>query len=413
MTDRTNTDVSIQQAAARGKYRPSRMMRLLLGFASAIRIGSLTMILPDGAVHRFKGPDPGPDGVIHIHQDRFARRMLTGGRLGFCESYLDGDWSSPDTPSLFEMALRNEEALAQVFQGRGWYRFVARLAHALKPNTRSGSRRNIAAHYDLGNAFYEQWLDPSMTYSSAVYADLAAAEDLSAAQTRKYAEIARRMDLRADHHVLEIGCGWGGFAEHAAKVVGARVTAITISKEQHAFATERMRRQGLQDRVEIRLQDYRDTTGRFDRIASIEMFEAVGERYWPAFFATVRDRLVEGGKACLQVITIEEKSYERYRTGADYIQRYIFPGGMLPSPPVLKGEVEKAGLSWLHADGFGLHYARTLAEWQVKFQAAWPELRALGFDDRFKRMWEQYLWYCEAGFKVGTIDVLQVAVGRD
>lgn len=404
---------------ARG-YRPSRTMRLLLTTARALRIGSLTVVLPDGTTHRFEGTEPGPSGVLAVHDDRVARRLLTGGSLGFCESYLDGDWSSPDVPALFEMALLNEEMLGRTLHGRPWYRLASHLVHALRPNTRTGSRRNIAYHYDLGNEFYGRWLDETMTYSSAVFegdadgtAEGAAGGALAEAQRRKYAEIARRMGLEPGQHVLEIGCGWGGFAEFAAGEVGARVTGITISPRQFAFASERIQRAGLGDRVEIRLQDYRDTAGRFDRIASIEMFEAVGERYWPDFFGTVRERLAEGGRAALQIITIADRHFERYRRGGDYIQRYIFPGGMLPSPTALRREVETAGLRWREATSFGPHYARTLAEWNRRFQTAWPELSGMGFDGRFKRMWEQYLWYCQAGFKAGSIDVLQVALARD
>ena len=392
-------------------YRPSRWMRLLLGLAPRIRVGQATIVLPDGSMHRFRGREPGPEGMLVVHDDRLARRLLTGGTLGFCEAYLDGEWSSPDVPALFELALRNEEALDRLLDGKRWFRALSHLVHALRPNTRRGSRRNIAYHYDLGNEFYRLWLDPSMTYSSALYA--AADEPLEAAQRRKYAELARRMGLEAGHHVLEIGCGWGGFAEYAAGEVGARVTALTISREQHAYATARVARAGLSDRVEVRLQDYRDVQGRFDRIASIEMFEAVGERYWPAFFGTVRDRLAPGGRAAMQIITIQDRFFDTYRRGADYIQKYIFPGGMLPSPTVLRREVERAGLRWQGADGFGPDYARTLAEWQLRFQAAWPEIQAMGFDDRFKRMWELYLWYCGAGFSTGCIDVVQVTMARD
>ncbi len=411
MTEQTESHLlGLSQDATR--YRPSRMMRLLLSLAPSIRIGSVTIVLPDGRSHRFDGPEAGPHGVLYVRNDRLARRMLLGGKLGFCESYLEGDWTSPDVPALFEMALRNEAELDRAMNGKAWVRALNFLLHAAKPNTKGGSKRNIAYHYDLGNSFYDRWLDPSMTYSSAVYADLAQPEDLTAAQMRKYEAIARRLDLKPGQHVLEIGCGWGGFAEYAAKVVGARVTGVTISRAQHDYAVARMARAGLSDRVDIRLQDYRDIREQFDAIASIEMFEAVGERYWPTFFNAVRDRLKPGAKAALQIITIGEDHFEGYRKGADYIQRYIFPGGMLPSPTRLKAEVEGAGLRFDSTDSYGLHYARTLAEWQERFQTAWPELQSQGFDTRFKRMWEQYLWYCQAGFSVGTIDVVHVGISR-
>ncbi len=392
-------------------YHPSRMMRLLISLAPSIRVGSLTIVLPDGRSHRFDGAEAGPHGVLYVRNDRLARRMLLGGKLGFCESYLDGDWTSPDVPALFEMALLNEAELDRAMNGKAWVRALNFLMHAAKPNSKSGSKRNIAYHYDLGNSFYERWLDPSMTYSAAVYGDLEQPEALYEAQQRKYAAIAARMDLQPGQHVLEIGCGWGGFAEYAAKVVGARVTGVTISQAQHDYAVARMERAGLSHLVDIRLQDYRDIREQFDRIASIEMFEAVGERYWPTYFTALHDRLKPGGKAALQIITIGEDHFEGYRKGADYIQRYIFPGGMLPSPTRLKAEVEAAGLHFDSTQSYGLHYARTLREWQGTFQAAWPDLKD-GFDSRFKRMWEQYLWYCEAGFKVGTIDVVHVGISK-
>lgn len=410
MSDQTG--LQSQLPAYSGQYRPSRTMQLLIGLARSIRVGSLTIVLPNGTSHRFDGSEPGPHGVLKVLNDRVAARMLTGGKLGFCESYLDEDWTSPDIPALFEVALRNEAPLSRAMDGRRWMRIVQFLLHALRPNSRTGSRRNIAQHYDLGNDFYGAWLDPSMTYSAAIFADLAIPESLESAQRRKYQRIAERMELMADHHVLEIGCGWGGFAEYAATEIGARVTALTISPAQHAFATQRMQRLGLQDRVEIRLQDYRDVRGQFDRIASIEMFEAVGERYWPTFFKSLGDRLVTGGRASLQIITIAEEEFDNYRRGADYIQRYIFPGGMLPSPSRLRQEIERAGLTWGGSDSYGLHYARTLDLWQDRFQAAWPRVTPLGFDGRFKRMWEQYLWYCAAGFRVGTIDVIHADIRR-
>jgi len=413
MTEQTSPDVAPLSLVRVGTYRPSRTMQLLLGIADRIQVGSLTVVLPDGATRRFKGTQAGPDGVLVVHNDRVARRMLTDGKLGFCESYLDGDWTSPDAPALFRMALLNYDLLERALDARPLFRLASRLAHLLKPNTRKGSRRNIAYHYDLGNDFYARWLDASMTYSSAIYADLAAPEDLAAAQTRKYAELARRMDLRAGHHVLEIGCGWGGFAEFAAREIGAKVTALTISQAQHDYAVRRIAQAGLSDRVEVRLQDYRDVTGSFDRIASIEMFEAVGEKYWPQYFNVLRDRLKPGGRAGLQIITIADQHFDRYRRSADYIQRYIFPGGMLPSVTALRDQVGRAGLSWVGMEAFGRHYARTLADWNRSFQAAWPHLMPMGFDTRFKRMWEQYLWYCEAGFDTGSIDVVHLTVARD
>lgn len=386
-------------------------MRLVLSLAPRLNSGTLAITLPDGSLHRFQGTQPGPVAELTIHNDRVARRLLTGGSLGFCEAYLDGDWSSPDIETLFTVALENWTALERALNGRPWYRALQHLGHLLRPNSKRGSRRNIAYHYDLGNRFYEKWLDPSMTYSSAVYAE--PAQPLEQAQKTKYAEIARRMALQPGQHVLEIGCGWGGFAEFAAGEVGAKVTAITISREQHAYASERLQKAGLNERAQVLLRDYRDVEGRYDRIASIEMFEAVGEKYWPTFFGTVRDRLTEGGRAAMQIITIADPYFDQYRRGADYIQKYIFPGGMLPSPEMLSRQVRAAGLRLCEMTGFGPHYAETLRDWNRRFQVAWPEIEAMGFDGRFKRMWEQYLAYCAAGFATGTIDVQQVALQRD
>ena len=398
------------------RYRRGQTMRWLVALARNVQIGSITFAFPDGTSERLQGPEPGPDSVFRVHRDRVARRFVIGGTLGFCESYLDGDWSSPDMECLFVWTLLNENRLTELLEGKRWYRALQSASHALRRNNRRGSKRNIAYHYDLGNAFYETWLDPSMTYSSAVFGKSAVCgtnDELFAAQRNKYAALARRLDLRPDHHVLEIGCGWGGFAEYAAAEIGARVTAITISREQHAYASQRIQRAGLSDRVEIRLQDYREVTGQFDRIASIEMFEAVGEAYWPQFFATLRNRLVAGGSAALQIITIADRYFDEYRRKADYIQKYIFPGGMLPSRSALAGQVSGAGLRLGEVDTFGDDYARTLRIWDRRFQAAWPDIEKLGFDTRFKRMWEQYLMYCAAGFTVGTIDVVQLAVTRD
>jgi cyclopropane-fatty-acyl-phospholipid synthase len=393
-----------------GRYRPSRAMRLLLALGHRISHGRLTILFPDGGQRAFAGAQPGPEAILQIHRDRLARRFLTGGNLGFCEAYLDGDWSSPDIEALFVFFLMNERALLDAMRGKSWFRALQRLAHLMRPNSRSGARRNIHEHYDLGNAFFERWLDPSMTYSSALYAGRAA--DLESAQRRKYGAIAERAGLAPGDRVLEIGCGWGGFAEFAAREAGARVTGITISREQCDYARRRIFEAGLADKVDIRLEDYRDTQGEFDRVVSIEMFEAVGREYWPAFFATVRDRLRSGGMAALQVITIAEEQFQRYQRSVDYIQKYIFPGGMLPSKAALGDQVRQAGLSLRGSVGFGPDYAETLREWNRRFQRAWPELKPLGFDARFKRMWEQYLHYCAAGFAVGSIDVVQMAVRR-
>jgi cyclopropane-fatty-acyl-phospholipid synthase len=278
--------------------------------------------------------------------------------------------------------------------------------HFLNRNTQYRARRNIHAHYDLGNRFYSAWLDRTMTYSSAIFS--AGDNDLASAQERKYRAIIEAADIRPGHHVLEIGCGWGGFAAFAAREIGCRVTGLTISRQQFAYATRRVAEAGLADRVEIKLLDYRDERGSYDRIVSIEMFEAVGEAYWPAYFRQLRDRLTASGRAALQVITIRDESFDWYRREIDFIRHYIFPGGMLPSLTVMRnlGERFHIPLSTEHA--FGLDYVATLGQWRDRFRAAWPSLVPLGFDDRFRRMWEYYLAYCEAGFRTGNIDVRQM-----
>jgi cyclopropane-fatty-acyl-phospholipid synthase len=391
-----------------------RPLRLLFSVLRRIRRGRLTVGLADGRRFVFAGEEPGPAATLILHNPRCVRRVILGGNIGFAEAYMDGDWETPDLAALLELICIND-SIADVHYPQRLALFANRLWHWLRPNSRRGSRRNIAAHYDLGNDFYRRWLDPSMTYSSAVFPASAAGSgtgDLTEAQHNKYRLICEKLALTPGQRVLEIGCGWGGFATFAAREFGARVTAITVSKEQLAFAQQRIRREGLGDRVEARFIDYRDLSGTFDRIASIEMFEAVGEKYWPAFFDKVRENLAPGGRAALQVITIADTWFERYCRGVDFIQRYIFPGGMLPSPSALERETKRAGLILERQEFFGAHYARTLALWNQRFQTAWGEIAPLGFDARFKRMWEFYLAYCEAGFRARTIDVAQVALVR-
>ncbi len=383
---------------------------LLTTLGRCLRAGRVRLELPDGSHHVFEGAEPGPSAVLKVLRPRFVRRLLLGGHNGFAEAYLDGDFETDDLAKLIEVCALNEAAWQKGVHGHPVMRLINRLPHLLRPNSKSGSRRNIAYHYDLGNAFYEQWLDPSMTYSSAVFAS--PDDSLEVAQQNKYMAMTKLADLSPDHHLLEVGCGWGGFAAFAARETGCRVTAITISEEQYNYARKRVHLDGLAERVEIKRQDYRDVTGRFDRVASIEMFEAVGERYWPVFFAKLRDTLSPEGRIALQVITIDEAIWEPYRRGVDFIQRYIFPGGLLPSRQALKTSVQEAGLEWLNDRGFGLDYARTLEDWSKRFEAAWPRIAALGFDERFRRMWHYYLAYCAAGFQIGRIDVRQIALTR-
>jgi cyclopropane-fatty-acyl-phospholipid synthase len=336
---------------------------------------------------------------------------LLNGDIGFAEGFMAGEWETNDLSALLTLLADNVERFTRLLEGSAIGRALNWLRHVTRANTRKGSRKNILAHYDLGNRFYETWLDRTMTYSSARF-DETRVGDLEAGQLAKYRALAEQLELQANDHVLEIGCGWGGFAEYAAREYGARVTGITISDEQLAYARARIERAGLADRVEIRRQDYRDVEGQFDKVASIEMFEAVGEKYWPAYFAKIAEVLKPGGRAALQIITIDGRLFDTYRRRADFIQRYVFPGGMLASVERLKEETAKAGLAWRRLEAFGLSYAETLAEWARRFTAKWQDIRAMGFDERFKQLWLFYLGYCEAGFRTGRTDVVQLALAK-
>ncbi len=373
-------------------------------------IGSITFIMPSGHQLHVEGHEPGPDAHLTIHDYRFIRRALSAGDIGFAEAYMAGEFDTPNLPDLLYVFAANWDRVHHVTMGNPLAWTVNRVRHALRRNSREGAKKNIHAHYDLGNSFYEQWLDPTMTYSSAKYDK--PGQPLGEAQTAKYRALAEGMGLQSGQSVLEIGCGWGGFAEFAAREVGAKVTAITISEEQYAFARQRMFKAGLNERAEIRMVDYRDVEGRFDRVASIEMFEAVGERYWPSYFGKINDALAPSGRAGLQIITIDDKYFEEYRSRADFIQKYIFPGGMLPSEERLRKVTDKAGLNWTAISRFGHDYADTLAEWHRRFDAAWPEIRPLGFDERFRKLWKFYLSYCEAGFRTERTNVVQLSLAK-
>ena len=372
--------------------------------------GSLTFVLPSGRELRIEGEAPGPEGRLIVRDFHFVSRVLASADIGFGEGFMAGEWDTPDLSALLEAFTANFDRLERLVTGNPMIRIVNGVAHALNRNSKRGARRNIHAHYDLGNAFYARWLDPSMTYSSARFER--PDQPLGEAQRHKYETLARAIRLDPGSHVLEIGCGWGGFAEYAAREVGARVTALTISPAQHEFARKRLFDQGLADRVDVRLMDYRDVTGQFDAVASIEMFEAVGEAYWPAYFSKVRDVLSPGGRAGLQIITIRDELFRGYRSRSDFLRKYIFPGGMLPSEGRLREEVDRAGLEWGSVVRFGQNYADTLAQWATSFEGAWEDIRRLGFDERFRRLWRFYLSYCEAGFRTGRTNVVQLSLGR-
>jgi len=387
-----------------------RRARLALRFAARLRRGTLDITLLDGRVVRMGGLEPGPKAEMTLHSYSFASRLINGGDIGIAEAYLNGEWDTPDLTQFLYLFCVNYELIQTMLGDKPLVRFLQIARHWFNRNTRSQARRNIYAHYDIGNAFYSAWLDPSMTYSSALFED--DTPDLTAAQHNKYRRLAEAIDLQPGQRLLEIGCGWGGFAEYVAKTFGAKVVGLTISREQRDFAQKRIHDAGLNDRVEIRLQDYRDERERYDRIASIEMIEAVGEQFWPKYFSQLRDRLLPGGLAGIQAITIQDSSFQYYRREIDFIQRYVFPGGMLPSPQILKSLGERFGVPVIRERIFGQDYAKTLATWRNNFRAAWPNLTPLGFDDRFRRLWEYYLAYCEAGFLSGNIDVRQVVFAK-
>ncbi|MEW6257666.1 MAG: cyclopropane-fatty-acyl-phospholipid synthase family protein [Pseudomonadota bacterium] len=367
---------------------------------SGLPAGHAQITLPDGARLEFRGRAPGPSARVTLHRWRGVRKLITGGDIGFAEAYAAGDWSSPDLPAVLELGAVNAIELERLVAGSAPARLWNLARHGLKMNSKAGSRRNITFHYDLGNAFYGLWLDPSMTYSSALYSrpDMS----LEEAQRAKIARAADLLDLKGGEEVLEIGAGWGAMAAHLAGR-GAHVTGLTLSHEQLAHAEALP--SPASGSMEFRLQDYRDTRGTFDRVISIEMIEAVGERYWPRYFQAVRDCLKPGGHAVLQVITIAEERFEAYRRSADFIQRYIFPGGMLLTPSIIAQQAETAGMSLSASETFGQSYARTLAEWRRRFLDQAEALERMGFDRTFRRIWEYYLAYCEAGFRCGAINV--------
>ena len=380
--------------------RPLR--KKLARLLRSVSHGALSVQLPDGSRVEGRGAADGPQASIALKRWRPLARLLLKGDLGLAQSYRDGDWTSPDLTALLAFGIRNEASWDGVLEGSWLARRLGDLFRLSRANTRRGSRRNIAFHYDLGNDFYAQWLDPALIYSSALYTT--GDESLEAAQAAKLERILALLDLQAGSTVLEIGCGWGALASTLAARHRVRVTGLTLSTEQLSHAQRQVREQGVVD-VDLRLQDYRDVDGRYDRIVSIEMLEAVGERYWPTYFDTLRERLAPGGSGVLQVITIADDCFDRYRHSTDFVQRFIFPGGKLPSVSAMQAQAERAGLRLQTAETFGASYALTLTEWRRRFQAAWPAIAALGYDDAFRRLWEYYLCYCEAGFRTGRVDV--------
>ena len=380
----------------------SKTTRTAIKLLQHIEGGSLRLCLPDGqTLHLGHGPER---ATMQVNDERVFRRVLAEGDIGFGESWMDGDWHSDHPAELLTLLADNRQQLARAVHG-SWLPVLGhRLRHWLRRNTRSGSKRNILAHYDLGNDFYKLWLDPSMTYSAALFA-ADAGLTLEQAQRNKYMRLLTMLDPKPGDRILEVGCGWGGLAEIAATEFGCKVHGITLSPSQLAWSQERAQRNGFDDLAEFSLTDYRDVRGQYDHIVSIEMFEAVGERFWPSYFEQLNRCLKPGGRAVVQTITIANERFSAYRRGTDFIQRHIFPGGMLPSPEVFERRAASADFCVANRHAFGLDYARTLAQWHRNFDAAWPEIAAQGFDERFRRLWRFYLAYCEAGFRSGATDV--------
>ncbi len=394
-----------------GEGNLPRYFAHVFAMAQKMRHGRVDFVLPDGRVFRAEGAKPGPVAELRIHNDDLFARLIREGDLGFCDAYLDQWWSTPDLQAFMDLVHADNEEIYDGFPGMTLVRQFEKLRFWLQRNNKSQARKNISYHYDLGNEFYRLWLDDTMTYSSALFEE-GAQHSLEAAQTAKYKSMVDQMGAEPGDHVLEIGCGWGGFAEYAAKERGLRVTGLTISQEQFNYAKERIEKAGLSGLVDFKLQDYRDERGSYDGIASIEMFEAVGEKYWPVYFDALRDRLKPGKAATLQIITVQDRRWTVYKRGVDFIQKYIFPGGMLPSPSALRQQVDRAGLVVDRSIEFGQSYDITLRRWHESFNAKWEQIAALGFDERFRRMWNFYLTSCAATFDSGNCDVTQITVRR-
>jgi len=415
-------DATLPGGAATGERASTREVpraaQLVLRMMERLAVGSLTVRLPDGDARHFgQGV---PHAQVSLANWNVCEAALRRGDIGFGETFVAGDWSTPDLPVLMHVMVANRNAIEAVIYGKWWGRFANRLRHLLNRNTRAGSRKNIHAHYDIGNAFYALWLDPSLTYSSALFADgieasqASPADDVDALERAQHAKNARILDelaVAAGGRVLEIGCGWGGFAQAAARR-GLAVHGLTLSSEQHALARERIRQAGLDDQVSIEIRDYRDVRDRYDGIASIEMFEAVGERYWNDYFRCLKRSLKPGGRAVVQTITIDEKLFDTYRKSSDFIQQYIFPGGMLPSKTAFAQAAARAGLAVVDAHGFGHDYARTLLAWYRLFHAREADVLAQGFDVAFVRIWGFYLAYCAAAFRNANTDVVQFTLAH-
>ena len=412
MSSRTlppSTDAGAREKSARAPATARAALALL----QRLRAGTLTVHTPDGTTHQASGATrPELQATLSVHDWSVFGATMRTGDIGFAEGFMGGEWTTPHLPDLLRLLLANRDVMEKAIYGSWWGSLLHRLQHALHRNTRRGSRRNISAHYDLGNAFYALWLDETMNYSSAWF-DGDRTQPLAQAQTAKLRRAIAATGVQPGQRLLEIGCGWGAVAESAARD-GIDVVGLTLSTEQLAWANARLQHAGVARHADLRLQDYRDVPdGPFDAIVSIEMFEAVGREYWDAYFQTLHEQLKRGGKACVQAIVIRDDLFERYVSSTDFIQRYVFPGGMLPSAALFAQHAQAAGLRVLDRFAFGLDYAETLRRWRHAFLARLDDVRRQGFDDRFVRLWEFYLAYCEAAFDAGNTDVVQFTLQRD
>ncbi len=400
---------------SRPKKRKSKQLQFrastqtLLGLLAQLRSGHLILTLPNKDVREFGNSSDQLHAEIQALDWSVFKQVLSHGDIGFAESYIQGEWNTPDLKSVLELAIRNRTILEKAIYG-SWLGSIAyRLRHWLRDNSKAGSRKNIHAHYDLGNAFYSLWLDPTMSYSSALFSEREQ-QSLMNGQRAKIKRILNSIHTKPGDKLLEIGCGLGSFMEEALRN-GNQVTGLTLSTEQKVFADNRLQKVnaevGTQQKFEVRLQDYRDCAEQFDGIASIEMFEAVGENHWGEYFQTVSKRLKAGGRACIQTIVIAEDLFDRYRHSTDFIQQYVFPGGMLPSSSKFKAAAANAGLEIEPEFAFGADYAKTLCIWRDSFNNKIEEIYRLGFDEAFIRLWNFYLMYCAAGFSEKSIDVVQ------
>ena len=404
-----NQKQSIEEKLEPRRKRPVFWEALLDKWLSRIEAGELRAVFPSNFQKVYSGGQVGPTADIQINSWKLVPRLLVSGDMGLAESFLSGEWETSNLTQLILLGDINERALGNAVTPSKFINLIEKLRHQRRDNSKRGSRRNIAAHYDLGNEFYSHWLDNTMSYSSALFTDFG--EELEVGQNRKYQRLAKALKLKEGDQVLEIGCGWGGFAEIAAKEYKCNVVGITLSNEQAKFAQRRMQENQLSNLVDIRIEDYRDVQGSFDKIVSIEMFEAVGEEHWRNYFETIKTRLKPGGLAGIQSITIANEFFETYKRRPDFIQKYIFPGGILPSEDKLNNAVSSAGLKILDDYYFGKSYAETLRRWQSTFEQKWDDIKNLGFDEKFQKMWRYYLSYCEAGFESGHINVGQFLIG--